>query len=165
MQAWDKRPFEIANLFNPAYCLILIQEAVRGYLREDKEGMPYPLVFLILPIVLHERTRSSLPRSVASKMHSWLADHPDARIHFPQRARHLLPYTKEAILFGLQTGTLKFNEERHLVIESTNKVRKLSSWESDAEIISCLKESQFLGRWFAQAGDSSTIFYMWGVRP
>src|ERR1039457_6981771 len=57
MRIWNDRPPEIAHLFNPAFCALLIREGVLGFVEVSPGGMPYPLVFLLLPIVLHKATR------------------------------------------------------------------------------------------------------------
>jgi hypothetical protein len=49
MRLWNDRPPEIAHLFNPAFCAVLIREGVLGFMDVSPGGMPYPLVFLLLP--------------------------------------------------------------------------------------------------------------------
>jgi hypothetical protein len=49
MRIWNDRPPEIAHLFNPAFCALLIREGVLGFGEVSPGGMPYPLVFLLLP--------------------------------------------------------------------------------------------------------------------
>ena len=75
MKRWSERPPEVAHLFNPAFCALLLREAVRGFAEVSPSGMPHPLVFLLLPIVLHKATRESLPGSITTKMHPWLQEH------------------------------------------------------------------------------------------
>ncbi|WP_414577239.1 three component ABC system middle component [Anabaena sp. CCY 9402-a] len=60
MQSWEQRPLEYANLLNPAFCSIILHNAIKGYQNEKKQGMPYPLLFLLLPLVLHNSTRNAL---------------------------------------------------------------------------------------------------------
>jgi hypothetical protein len=50
------------------------------------------------------------------------------------------------------------------MIISLDKKIKLP-WNTDTESNECARKAEFVGRWFAQAGEVSTIFHMWGVRP
>ena len=62
MKAWAGRPTELAYLFNPAFCGWVLREAVAGYASVKPAGLPLPLAFLILPVVLHRVTRELVPR-------------------------------------------------------------------------------------------------------
>ncbi|BDA67679.1 hypothetical protein CAL7716_018450 [Calothrix sp. PCC 7716] len=108
MRSWQERPVEYANLFNPAFCSILLQNAIKGYQKEKKQGIPYPLLFLVLPLVLHISTRNALPKTTVTKLHIWLQKQPEVRVGFAERASYLVPYTKEALAFRMQTGIINF---------------------------------------------------------
>lgn len=101
MLNWEKRPFEIANLFNPAFCALLLRDAVEGYQKENPEGMPYPLFVFVLPLVLHKTSRERMPQRISSAMHAWLKKNEELRIGFVKRVRHMLPYSKESLIFGM----------------------------------------------------------------
>ena len=163
MLAWEKRPIEVANLFNPAFCSILLREAVRAYQNKHDAGMPYILAFLILPLVLHKPTRDALPSTTRTKMHVWLQNKPETRIGFANRIKQLTPITKEAIIFSMQSDLLTFNDGGKLVLVA--KRFKSPTWANNSEPTLCYKKSQFLGRWLAQVGNTSTILTMWGMRP
>lgn len=163
MAVWKERPIEIANLFNPAFCAVVLRESVRRYVTVSKNPMPYPLMFLILPIILHQKTRSSLPRNTNTKLHSWLHDNPAARVEFAERAERLIPYTKEAIIFGLQREILILDEQGN-VNYVKRKLRTLN-WQSGTEPDECVKKAAILGCWFAESGDTETIYALWGVSP
>lgn len=161
MLRWEERPIEIANLFNPAFCAVLLQSSIRGFQSKQKGGMPYPLVFLILPIVLHLYTRQTLPKTTVSKMHIWLQEHPEVRIGFVERSRELVPYTKEALIFGIQAGIIAAMPDGNFKWIQ----RSLKQPEPDSELERLQERAKFLGKWFAQFEESSNIFTMWGIRP
>lgn len=163
MLPWEKRPTEVANLFNPAFCTLLLRDAIVAYQKEKKEGMPYALSFLILPLVLSKSTRQALPRSTATKQHAWLQNHPEIRVDFARKLRDLAPYVKESIMFGMHANIIGVDQLGNL-IALKKKLRK-STWPKDAEPAVCRKKARFLGRWMAQTGEVSTIFTMWGIRP
>lgn len=162
MSSWEKRPIEIANLFNPSFCSLIIYEAVKGYTQESGKGMPYPLLFLLLPIILHKKSREELPRSIATKFHVWLEQHQHLKIDFTIRTRKMVSYTKEGLIFGMQMGILQFDEEGRALNQDALKNSKN---EFSPEIIECYRRSRFLGRWLSTAGDTTTIYMMWGICP
>lgn len=164
---WGSRPVEIANLLNPAFCGFLIREFLKGYEEKKGEGMPYELVFLLLPIVLHKHTRNLLPRSISTFMHVWLQSNPEIRIGFSKRTKDLIPFTKEAILFMIKRDLITTDENGRLY--SSNKPYNKSLLRLDEDIRIYLREYQskakLIGKWFAVTGTSSTIYTMWGISP
>ena len=70
MKRWDQRPFEIRNLFNPAFCGLVLFRSLNGYEDIDERGMPFSLSLLVLPLCLHKDSRQvivSNPRSYLLK--------------------------------------------------------------------------------------------------
>lgn len=162
MKTWGERPLEVANLFNPAFCALLIREGVLGYRTESGELMPFPLVPLLLPIVLHKRTRALLPKTIATKMHPWIQENQEVRIGFADRCAAMLPNSREAVIFGTTHNLLTFEHSR---IGAPRRVLASLPWPENSEPEACIEESRFVGRWFTSAGPVTTIFAMWGVRP
>lgn len=163
MLSWNERPVEVANLFNPAFCSILLHEAVNSYQVEKANGLPYVLAFLLLPTILHQTTRDSLPRTIRTRMHVWLQSNPEILIGFATRAKQFAPITRESIIFSMKSNTIAIDNDGYLV-PTTRRFRS-PSWEANSEPATCYRKSQFLGRWFAQSGETSTILTMWGIRP
>lgn len=163
MRLWNDRPPEIAHLFNPAFCALLIRDGVSGFMESRPGGMPYPLVFLLLPIVLHKATRESLPATIATKMHPWIQQHQEARVGFSARCAAVAGHTREAILFAANGTQLTFSRDGALQAPRLRS-RRLP-WPPDSESATCRQRARFVGRWLASAGDVATIFAMWGVRP
>ena len=70
MKRWDQRPFEIRNLFNPAFCGLVMFRALNGYEEENVCGLPFSLSLLVLPLCLHKNSRDVIaanPRSYLLK--------------------------------------------------------------------------------------------------
>ena len=166
MQSWKERPIEYANLLNPAFCSILLHNATKGYQKEKDRGMPYPLLFLVLPIVLHRSTREVLPKKIVTKLHIWLQEKSEVRVGFGDRTKNLVPYTKEALIFGMQNKIISVDRHGDFTWVK-GQLKKIStiSWSKDTETAICYKKAEFVGRWFAQAGEVSTIYTMWGICP
>lgn len=163
MLHWENRPEEIANLFNPAFCSILLFDAIKGFQSEKKTGLPYPLIFLVLPLILHKSTREGIPKNIRAKMHVWVQKYPEFRINFSERTKNLVPYAKEALSFGIQQGTIEITENATLSARKNMSLK--SPWNEEDEPAICRKKAKFLGRWLAKAGDVTTIFAMWGICP
>ena len=165
MQAWEQRPVEVANLLNPAFCAVLIRQAIYGYSMTISEGMPFSLSFLILPLILHENTRSSLPKiyNPKTKLHAWIHKYPEIKAGLPDRVKTLQPYSREAILFGLQRHVLRVGDQGLFFI-GQQKLKKLE-WGKDSEPQICLKKSQLIGRLFSNTGDESMVYTVLGIQP
>jgi len=161
---WEERPFEIRNLLNPAFCAVLLHNAVEGYCQNsDKDGMPYPLIFLILPLVLHKATRESLPQRIDADFDLWVKNNPQNFSFFPERVCFLNTYTREAIIFGMQYDCLKIRESGYLFAYKLSSPKTI--WNNESEAMQCYKNAYFVGRWFADTGMPITIFRILGIRP
>src|SRR5579871_5442366 len=116
MKTWAERPTELAYLFNPAFCGWVLREAIEGYASVQATGMPLPLAFLVLPVVLHQATRERLPGAVTTKLHVWLQEHPEVRIQFAERTKELASFTREGLLFLGTRGQLRITDDGDVTI-------------------------------------------------
>lgn len=163
MLNWENRPQEIANLLNPAFCSLVIRECTRGYCLKRPEGLPHPMTFIVLPLVLHKATRQSLPRSSTALFQVWLHRNMHIQIGLRERIVHLIPVTREALMFGLQHNSFKITSIGTLEASGKRKVPK--SWPRDSESMICASRAYTLGRLLAEAGNLPTIFALLGIRP
>jgi hypothetical protein len=163
MISWHRRPVEIANLLNPAFCGEIIRRSAQAYQEISSKAFPYPLAFLILPIVLHKRTRELIAMKRRKLLHVWLEDNPEVKIGFAERAAEFVPLTKEALIFMLQMNVMTIETNAMLKILPFKKVT-VQGLENQ-EIADCYRQAEFVGRWFARGGTIETIYIMWGVRP
>ncbi|MFN4275360.1 MAG: three component ABC system middle component [Ferrovibrio sp.] len=166
MRLWSDRVTEEINLFNPAFCSTLLIEAVEKYNKRAPQTFPFALSFLVLPIVLHRGTRSSLPRSTVTSLLSWVQDNKEQLVDFSSRVQRLDQITRETITFAIQHEALKFDNGASLITGDgrmgiTPKRTPLFTEEAKE----CTERAGFLGRWFASAGTTATIFSAWGIRP
>lgn len=161
---WDSRPPEVANLLNPAFCSVLLFDTVKQYQSEGFDGLPYPLSFLVLPIILHKNTRQSLPKTRSTKMSAWLQDKSFVKIGFAKRARLTVPFTNEAILYGVHGQVLSLSNEGLLMVGSST-ISPPKRGNLDDEIFEYREKAKFLGKWFSDVGSVSTIYAQWGIKP
>lgn len=164
MRSWSTRSKEAASLFNPAFCCAVLSATVSNYSQQDNLGMPFPLAFIVLPVILHKRTRNTLPYNTRTSLAAWLEEKPYARIQFYERAISLKPFVREAILFGVTNDWL--------VIESGRLKSKLADSKfknflqhMDGEARECVLRARLVGKWFAAAGSAETVLSLWEVNP
>jgi len=163
MMKWEARPIEVAHLLNPAFGALLLREAAVEYTKATGTSIPFGLCFLILPLALHPPTRRALPSTTRSLLPQWLESHPELQALSAERMRRLSPYSREAILFGLQNGLLSLDSEGS-VGSAVKSVR--DPFPSDvADPVECRAAARFLGRWFGKLANPALIFTLWGIRP
>jgi hypothetical protein len=165
MKAWSERPTEVANNFNPAFCGWLLREAAEGYCSVTPAGLPFPLVFLVLPVVLHRPTREILPRSTVTALHPWLREHPEARVGLADRAGQLATIAREAVLLLSAHALINVTDDAALIPSGKMGRGKAPILAASEEVKACVGKAMMVGAWFAGAGDVATVFQMWGVRP
>lgn len=163
---WDFRPQDVAALLNPAFDGLLLHRAATGYHQESGTGMPFPIMFLVLPIILHEPTRNRLPAKVTTHLATWLQDERDAVLGFGDRTADLVPYTQEAILFLTSHGLLDFDRKERCVVGKSKFKRGVGNLTaSSVELQACHEAALAVGRWLALSGNPTTLYSLLGIRP
>ncbi len=162
MKNWENRATEIAYLLNPAFCGRIIYHAIKTYQQESKRPMPFPLVYLILPMVLHRKTRERI-KSI-TQMQIWIQRNPEMLIGFADRAQSMVPITNEAVEFLMQSGIVTLTNNAELELAQLFKALSTTKYTND-EIKECISKSSSVAKWFAKAGTVETIYVSWGVRP
>lgn len=160
---WKERPTIVANLLNPAFCGEIIRIAIKSYTDEHNQPMPFPLLFLILPLVLQKQTREKLPATTSKKIYEWLEENTVIKIHLSKKVKNLVPYTREAILFLIYHEAIKINDNGKL--EYIKYRKKSINYIQDEEIQNIYKKSQMIGKWFTRIGDTKTIYASIGIKP
>ena len=107
MRAWADRPPEAAALLNPALLAAISAAAASQYEQASRQAMPWPLAFLVAPLVLHRGTREALPRDTRTHLPAWVAGNPVIRAGFPRRAQELTGLVREGLRFGMTHGALE----------------------------------------------------------
>lgn len=164
MKNWNDRSVITKNLLNPAFCSEVIRKTIKAYnINENGNGFPYSLLFLILPIVLHKRTRQKMPRSYKTYFHSWVDENESLFIDFANRVKQLSPFTKEAIMFLLMYDCAKINDFG--CIEIFQYQNKTPQGNNTDEITEIYKKAELLGKWFCETGNEQTIYMFLKIRP
>lgn len=162
MKRWDQRPFEIRNLFNPAFCGLVLLRAMQGYEEEDPRGMPFSLSLLILPVCLHKDSREVIAASSRSYLLKITEKNPQVQVGFATRAAAMLPYAFEGFGLLMERGCISVADDGRLKTVS-GKVRK--SVTGTDETKSCQRVARFVGKEFARIADRVTVYTTFGIRP
>lgn len=159
---WDARSPIPAAMFNPALIGATVATAANQY--EDIAGfpMPWPLVFLVSPLVLHTPTRDALPRSVATSLAKWAGDNAVLIAGFPARAQQISPYVREGIRWSLREGTIEIAEGSTLRSQLEPQIVPRTA-PGDLPFI--YRASGLVGRIFGRTGTAATIYEALRVRP
>ena len=165
LPTWNERPTDLSNLLNPALIGLILRQATEEYRLTRSRGMPFELAFIIVPFALHGSTRSLLPKTKATMFQSWYLEHKSTLQGFPQRAKELVPFVREGISFSAARQMLSF-EDGDRIIPGTAHIRlNYFLRDSTDEVQEVCRKAKFLGRWMSEAGESSTIFALLGIRP
>lgn len=166
---WQQRSSDYRNLFNPAFLMLLTCSACEAYEFEqartgkaDKEGMPYALFFLAVPLAVSKQFNNARPTRVAGSLVNWLGKQPVISVELSNAAYSLVPAVREGILFALQGGYIKLDESGLFQSGEVTVDRRLAQ---EIELKSHIENAQFIGRWLAKSGSPATILEAFGLRP
>lgn len=162
MMNWNQRPREIRNLFNPAFCGVIIARAIEGFGGENNQPMPFSLALLILPLCLHKRTRDEIKKYSRSYFTKIIQEHPEIRIDLAHRAQALFPYTMEAFAFLMHYGAIEVTESGFIQLNKES-IKKTINGSQDTQ--DCQTVARSLGKKFAVINDRVTIYASLGIRP
>lgn len=162
MKSWVDRPIEIRNLFNPAFCGVVLHRAVKGFEEVDPDGMPFSLSLLILPLSLHRDTRETIASHPRTRLLSSIEANPHLLIGFDTRTRDLLSFAHEAFGLLMAHGCLITTPDGKL---RTLKRTMRSQVNGTDESVACQMVARIVGREFARIGDRATIYSTLGIRP
>jgi len=162
MKNWNQRPFEVKNLFNPAFCGLVLHRALQGFEEENNSGMPFSLTLLVLPLCLHKDSREIVYKHSRSYLLKTIGNNPQILVGFADRTRELLPYTFEALGFAMQLQCFEVTNDGHL---KTLPGRVKKTMRGTEETDKCQRVARIIGKNFAKIADRVTIYTSFGIRP
>ncbi|SHE52338.1 hypothetical protein SAMN04487965_0074 [Microbulbifer donghaiensis] len=162
MKRWSQRPTEIRNLFNPAFCGLILFRAMQGYEEVEPCGMHFSLALLILPLCLHKDSREVITGNSRSYLLKITETNPQIQVGFADRVTAMLPYTFEGFGLLMERGCISVTDDGRLQTVP-GKVRK--SVTGTDETKSCQRAARFAGKEFARIVDRATIYTTFGIRP
>lgn len=163
MEKWSERSIEVAYLLNPAFCASLVYLTIKEYSKKTSHGLPFSLMYLILPILLHKTTRDGI--NSRTNMVKWLQDKPELLIGFSKRVNSLIDYTNETIEFLLSHEVFKIVGDKFVIINNLSPTLMKANAEKNKEMKDCYLKAEHLGRWFANMKSQENIYIAWGIKP
>jgi hypothetical protein len=165
MSLLPEHPREVARLLNPPFCAALIQRSVEGYVSTTQSPMLFALTYLVLPIVLHEPTRVTLPRSNVTKFSTWVLEHPEVRAGFPSRCHALMPFATAGLSFLLGTQALGIDDRGYLMPTGA-RLRGITTYPKKSdEIGRCWSRALLFGQLLGSVPRPARVLISLGVRP
>jgi hypothetical protein len=162
VKRWNQRPFEIRNLFNPAFCGLVLFRALHGFEEQDARGMPFSLSLLVLPLCLHKDSREVIAGSPRSYLLRITEKNQQVLVGFPNRVTQMLPYALEGFGLLMERGCIAIANDGRIQTVS-KKVRK--TVDGTNETVSCQKVARVVGKEFARIADRVTIYTTFGICP
>lgn len=165
MTAWADRTIEERVLLNPAFCASLIWHFASAGDVQGQRALTFAETYLVLPIVLPKISREALPRSTRTSLAAWLDENPSFQATLAVRTRTMVPFTKDALIFGGTRQLLQVSTEAIRANKELKRRARSALRQSSAETQACLKKAAFLGTWFIETGAANTVMALLGVRP
>ena len=147
---------EVRSVQNPALGAMLVWRFATAYTKASKtsEHVPLPLCFVVLPILLHERTASLLRSTqTASGLRAFTAKFGDSRnvqqdvlLAIHERALRLRKLTLESLSVGHATKLISVRTDGY-VMALTSTAPKTGVPEAIRRL---LKDAEKLGTWCGQ---------------
>ncbi|GIP30861.1 MULTISPECIES: three component ABC system middle component [Paenibacillaceae] len=145
---------EIQNVQNPAFGAFIIWNFVRGYYSNNSKLVPFPLLFIVLPIIFREdfsdllasTNRPSGLRYFANKFLSTKVLKNDLVSNIHANALNMKELSLQSIRIGLYSSLISLDYEEALVFPFTTTERK----QEPKSIIKLGKASEKLGYWCSQ---------------
>ena len=148
-------------MLNPALLAAVTAAAASEYERADGQPMPWPLAYLVAPLVLHRGTRNALPKTTRTHLGNWVSQNPVIHAGIPARAQSLADPVREGLRFGLAHGVLQVDDQGRLTGDLAAPEKKVAPSEVD-QIIA---KAGLVGKWFAKIDQPATAFAVLGVAP
>lgn len=164
-QEWTTRNPIVANLLNPAFCGEVIRRTAKSFNENTNTNFPFAFTFLVLPILLHEETRKRMPKSTASYLFTWVENNDDLFFNFGKRAKDMVPYTKESLIFLTQNKLVTIDSGGGIVVPiPIKRQKKLKNDEID-EFESIMNKAAMLGKWLSHNSNVNSVYSFFRIMP
>ncbi len=163
-------PSEVERLLNPAYCACVLATLADSY-RTIRHGqplrpLPFPLVFLCLPMVLHGPTRNEInAHGPTYSLHRLVRGRPELLVGLVERVEGLSSITRRSLIFGMSQELLTLDKNQGSISASSQalKLRTVQTILTD-EAMRPAKAANLLGAWFQQIAPPEVFLHL-GLQP
>jgi hypothetical protein len=157
-----KRTRESRTLLNPAFCGEILRNTIKEYENHDPKGLPFTLVFFILPIILHHNSFKKIRYSTQGQFFSWLDNQVAQTIDFENRTIFLKKITLETISFLSFFNAIEIKEGR---LKTINFDLSINSKHYSPYMKRYHEIAIQIGRWLSENDSIPTVYMMLGVLP
>lgn len=145
---------------NPAFCSIVVYNFCLGYSKLNKDGVPFPLVILLLPIILSNDLLPSFDgTNVNTGFFRWIENNPEVLLELSKRINESNEIFLPSINYGLSKRIFQISNEG-LLIPIEKSIRSTSKYE----LKYIFRNAERLGNWFGQVNSTKTIYNHLGLK-
>lgn len=150
---------------NPAFGAILLHGYAEGYLESAGEGVPYPLFFPVLPLVVSEYTAASFDGTNArTGLFNWLAERPEVLVGLVDAIRATVPFTRSSLVFAVRHRLMDISPDQRFA-PAVHAPWRQPGWRSGDERGHALSLARRLGTWTGRIDNPVTLFHRLGIAP
>lgn len=151
--------FESNLVQNAGLASCAIFEAVRGFyeVRNEEEGMPFPFVFLVLPLVFHKRTADGMKdRKGKGLLFKAIKDDPEIPVGLQTRMEAMSGRTWDALSLAMAANTLALDPDTAEVYPRLTSLPK-EALPDLPPVKDILKASKRVGKAFAEHSEEEIL--------
>jgi hypothetical protein len=104
-----------------------------------------------------------MPRSTRSYLFAWVEENDDLFFNFSNRAKEMVPYTKESIMFLLQNELIEIDNKGQIEVPD-RKIKKLKGDDLE-EYDMIINKTEMLGKWLSQNSNVNSVFSFFRITP
>jgi len=117
--------------------------------REQAEGVPFPLAFLVLPLVFHQRSAAVLAsKSQPGALYKALADDREITIGLQERMQAMSDRTLQALSIAFSTGLIQIDSDHQRQLIPGRKTPPVQHVTEEVKLI--MSASKRVGQAFGE---------------
>ena len=149
---------DVFTITNPALGGLILWSFLQGYESNEKEGCPFPLIFLPLPLILSKTIRDEFKGTNAGTgLYTWVAKNPKVLVNLKIRIESSSQVTRNAIVFASASQVLKISEDG-VLFSNNSGIAKNKIKDSSDEINEMVRIANRFGKWLSQINSVSDIY-------
>ncbi|MET3290921.1 UNVERIFIED_CONTAM: hypothetical protein ABID98_003491 [Brevibacillus sp. OAP136] len=154
---------DVFSITNPALGSMILWSFLQGYEVNEKNGCPFPLIFLPLPLILSKTIRDEIKGTQADTgLYTWIARKQNVLINLDLRINKSSNLTRNAIIFGCANDIIFIHEDGKILSKSKGIYKSRINNTSD-EVAEMINFSKKIGIWFSQINSTSSILNSLGL--
>lgn len=158
-----KKAIDVFAATNPALGAAVLRSFVAGYVAQNSAGVPIPVMFFPLPIVLSRTLSATLDGTNATTgLVTWLTRRPEVCLGLNGRIDATAPFTQESVAFGIRYGLLSIVEDGMLHPNDAG-LRKQLRFSAKDDRGRALTLASRLGSWMGRMPNPQSIFHSFGL--